>query len=120
MKTVVAYCGILCSDCPTFKATKMNDDGEGRRIAKLWTRQYGKEFRMEDINCDGCLSRGQRVFSHCNICEVRKRVRQRNVESCAYCEEYACEKLSQILDSYEPAREVLDRMRISAEKRDVH
>lgn len=52
MDRIVAYCGIICSDCPTFKATKMDDDAERRRVAKLWTKQYGKEFKMEDINCD--------------------------------------------------------------------
>jgi len=119
MKRVVAYCGIICTNCPTFKATKTNDDNERRRIAQLWTHQYGKDFRTEDINCDGCLSRGQRVFSYCNICEVRKCARERNVENCAHCGDYVCEKLSHILNVYEPARKVLDRIRTSEEKHDA-
>ncbi len=113
MDRIVAYCGIICSDCPTFKATKMDDDAERGRVAKLWTKQYGKEFKMEDINCDGCLTRGQRVFSYCNICEIRKCGRERNVENCAYCEDYACEKLSKFFDESKPAKEVLDEIRAS-------
>lgn len=113
MDRIVAYCGIICSDCPTFKATKMDDDAERRRVAKLWTKQYGKEFKMEDINCDGCLTRGQRVFSYCNICEIRKCARERNVENCAYCEDYACKKLSKLFDEFKPAKEVLDEIRAS-------
>jgi len=98
MDRIVAYCGIICSDCPTFKATKMDDDAERRRVAKLWTEQYGKGFKMEDIDCDGCLTRGRRVFSYCNICEIRKCGRERNVENCAYCEDYACDKLSKLFE----------------------
>ena len=113
MDRIVAYCGIICSDCPTFKATKMDDDAERRRVAKLWTKQYGKEFKMEDINCDGCLTRGQRVFSYCNICEIRKCAREKNVENCAYCEDYACKKLSKLFDEFKPAKEVLDEIRAS-------
>ena len=113
MERVVAYCGIICSDCPTFKATKNDDDAERRRVAELWTKQYGREYKMEDINCDGCLTKGRRVFSYCIVCEIRKCAQERNVENCAYCVEYACEKLSNLFNEYKPAKEVLDEIRIS-------
>ena len=116
MDRIVAYCGIVCSDCPTFKATQLDDNAERRRVAELWTKQYGKQYNMEDINCDGCLTEVQRIFRYCNICEMRKCARKRNVENCAYCEEYACEKLSTLFNENKPAREVLDEIRASAEK----
>lgn len=116
MARIVAYCGIICSDCPAFEATQMDDDAERRRVAELWTEQYSKEYKVEDINCDGCLTEGQRVFSYCNICEIRKCARERNVENCAYCEEYACEKLSKLFNEYTPAKEVLDEIRASKVK----
>jgi RecJ-like exonuclease len=118
MERVVAYCGIICSDCPTFKATRMDDDAERRRVAKQWTKQYDKEFKMEDINCDGCLTEGLRVFSYCNVCEIRKCAKERKVENCAYCGDYACEKLSKLFDEFGPAKEVLDEIRASPKKRD--
>ena len=118
MERIVAYCGIICSDCPTLKATKMDDDDERRRVAKLWTKQYGKEFKIEDINCDGCLTEGPRVFSYCNVCEIRKCAKERKVENCAYCEDYACDKLSKLFNEFKPAKEVLDEIRASAEKHD--
>ncbi len=114
MSRIVAYCGIICSDCPAFKATKANDDGERQRVAEQWTEQYGKEFRVEDINCDGCLTEGPRTFSHCEVCEMRKCARERDVENCAHCDEYACERLSKLFNEYEPAKEVLDEIRASA------
>jgi hypothetical protein len=116
MGRIVAYCGIICSDCPTFNATKANDDAERRRVAELWTKQYGRKFRMEDINCDGCLTEGLRIFSHPKVCKMRMCARERNLENCAHCSEYACEKLSKLFNEYEPAREVLDEIRASKVK----
>jgi hypothetical protein len=91
----------------------MDDDGERRKVAELWTKQYGREFKIEDINCDGCLTKGPRVFSYCNTCEIRKCAEKKNVENCAHCEEYACEKLSRLFKEYKPAKEVLDEIRSS-------
>lgn len=111
MNRVIAYCGIICSDCPAFKATNANDDAERRRVAKLWTEQFGVEHKIKDINCDGCLSKGPRIYRHCTTCEIRKCGLDRNVENCAHCEEYACEKLSKLFNEYKPAKEVLDEIR---------
>lgn len=116
MERIVAYCGIVCSDCPVFRATKNNDDAERKKVAELWTEQYSREFRREDINCDGCLSKGPRVFSYCNACEIRKCAQERNIENCAHCTEYACERLSKLLNEYTPAKEVLDEIRASVTK----
>lgn len=113
MERVVAYCGIVCSDCPTFKATQEDDDVERRRVAKLWTEQYGAEHKMEDINCDGCISKGPRIYRYCTTCEIRKCGLGRNVENCAFCEDYACEKLSKLFAEYRPAKEVLDEIKAS-------
>ena len=116
MRRVVAFCGIVCSDCPAFIATKKDDNEERRRVAELWTKQYGEEYKPEDINCDGCLTDGQRIFRYCNVCEIRKCARERDVENCAHCEEYACEKLSKAFNEYKPAKEVLDDIRASVVK----
>lgn len=113
MGRIVAHCGIICSDCPTFIATKNDDDAERRRVAELWTKQYDKEYKKEDINCDGCLTVGPRIFDYCKVCEIRKCAGERNVENCAHCEDYACEKLSKLFNEYKPAKEVLDEIRAS-------
>jgi hypothetical protein len=113
MKRIVAYCGIICSDCPTYKATQTNDDAERKRIAELWTKQYGEEYMAQDINCDSCLTRGNKIFKYCKICEIRKCAGERNVKNCAYCQDYACERLSRLQNEYKPAKEVLDEIRAS-------
>jgi len=56
MEKMIGYCGIICSDCPVLTATQKDDDAERRRVAEIFTKQYGKEYKPEDINCDGCIS----------------------------------------------------------------
>lgn len=116
MEKIIAHCGITCSDCPTFKATKMNDDAERKRVAELWTKEYGHPFKPEDINCDGCVTRGTRVFNYTKICEIRKCGQERNVNNCAYCDDYKCEKISKLHEQAPKAKETLDETRRSLGK----
>jgi len=116
VERIVSCCGITCSDCPAFNATKNADNAEREKVAELWTKAYGHPFKAEDINCDGCISRGPRVFNYCNICEIRKCGRERNVSNCAYCDDYKCEKLAKLHEQAPKAKETLDKIRISVSK----
>jgi len=120
MDGIVACCGITCSDCPAFNATRRDDDAERKKVADLWTKEYGRAFKIEDINCDGCLSRGSRVFNYCNMCEIRKCGQERNVSNCAYCSDYKCEKLAKLHEQAPKAKETLDKIRVSVSKNMRH
>jgi len=111
MEKMIGYCGIICSDCPVLIATQKDDDAERRRVAEIFTKQYGKKYKPEDINCDGCISDSPRIFSYCNVCEMRKCGGEENVENCAHCPEYPCEKLSRLLSKYSKAKETLDEIK---------
>jgi len=111
MEKIIGYCGIICSGCPVFVATLKDDDAERQRVAEIFTKQYGKEYKPEDINCDGCIGDGSCIFSYCNLCEIRKCGKEKNVENCAHCSEYACEKLSKLFSEYSKAKETLDEVR---------
>lgn len=111
MGKMVGYCGIVCSDCPVLAATQKNSGAERKRVAELFTGQYGREYKPEDINCDGCLRDGPQIFSYCIVCEVRKCGRERKVENCSFCVEYPCEKLSKLFVEYLKAKETLDGIR---------
>ena len=116
MEKIIAYCGITCSDCPTFKATQTNDDAERKRVAELWTKEYGHPFKSEDINCESCQTRETRVFNYCNICEIRKCGQQKNVKNCAYCDDYKCEKLSKLHEQAPKLKETLANIRMQLGK----
>jgi hypothetical protein len=107
----ISFCGMICNECTAFLATQKNDDDERKKVAEIWSKQYNADIKAENINCDGCLSEGKRFFSHCNVCEVRKCGRERNLKNCAYCNEYACEKLSPIFEVAPNNKNTLDQIR---------
>lgn len=111
MEKMIGYCGIICSNCPVMLATQKDDDVERRRVADVFTKQYGNEFKPEDINCDGCISDSKRIFPHCHVCGIRKCGIDKKVKNCAYCSEYLCQKVSEVFASYRKAKETLDEVR---------
>ena len=111
MDKIIAYCGIVCSECPAYIATQTDDDAKRREVAEQWTKQFGHELKPEDINCDGCLTEGPRLWRDCKNCKIRGCARERNVENCAYCDDYACETLAKLFEDYSPAKETLDEIR---------
>ena len=111
MAEMVSCCGLLCSECGAFVATKNDDDAKRAEVAELWSKGYGVDLKPEDINCSGCLSDTEPLFGHCQVCEVRKCAGEKAVENCAHCDEYACEKLDGIFKMAPDAKERLDGIR---------
>ena len=108
---MIAFCGLICTDCGAYIATKRNDDEKREEVAKLWSREFNKEFKTEDINCDGCLDLEGRLFGYCTTCEIRKCGLEKKVKNCAYCEEYACERLLEFFKMAPVAKETLEKVR---------
>lgn len=98
---MLAYCGVKCDTCPIFMATKESDRSKKQSmremIAKIFFEQYNLKLLPEEVSdCDGCRSTIDHIFPGCNNCEVRKCIRMKNIESCAYCEDFACAKLNKM------------------------
>ena len=58
--------------------------------------------------CDGCLGSDGRKCGYCFVCQIRACGMERNVVNCAYCDDYACEKLEGFFDMAPHARATLD------------
>jgi hypothetical protein len=84
----VGFCGMVCSDCPEYKATQKNSGTERKRVAELFAKQYVQEYKSEDFNCDGCTNDGKRIFSFCQVCKIRECGREKGIKNCAFCEKY--------------------------------
>ncbi len=111
MDKMIGFCGITCTECPAFLATQKDDDNERIKVAQFWSGQFKQDIKPEDINCDGCLSDGGRLFNHCSVCEIRKCGQERLLKNCAYCNEYACEKLNKFIDMVPDAKLTLEKIR---------
>jgi hypothetical protein len=109
---IVGACGITCSACPVYIATRTNDDALRAKTAREWSAMFHADIKAENINCDGCPSDGPRLFHHCTECEIRKCAREKKLANCAQCPEYSCQKLDAFLAQVPEARETLDELRI--------
>jgi hypothetical protein len=106
-----AMCGLACDECGAYIATVNDDDARRAETARMWSEMYGVEIKPDDINCRGCLSEGETVFSHCTVCEIRKCGLARGIANCAYCDEYACAKLKEFFSMAPECKTFLDRVR---------
>jgi hypothetical protein len=111
MEKMIAYCGLVCTECPAFVATLENDDAKRKAVAEMWSKQYKMAVKTEDINCDGCKLEGKRLIGYCNICEIRKCGKQKQVVNCAYCDDYGCEKLTKFTNMAPEAKASLEKIR---------
>jgi hypothetical protein len=94
MTLMIAYCGLVCSNCPTYLATQNDDDIAREKTAALYSEKFGLNFKPSEINCDGCLSTGGKLIGYCQSCEIRKCALAKVVDNCADCHEQPCEKLA--------------------------
>jgi hypothetical protein len=111
MGEVISHCGLVCSECGAYVATRSDDDAKRAEVATEWSKMYDAELRPSDINCDGCTSEGPRLFHHATVCEIRKCAREKGVPNCAHCAEYACDRLRGLFAMVPEAKERLDGIR---------
>ena len=116
MDEIIGYCGLNCCTCPIYVATREKNEEERHRmraeIAEQIKKHYGIEYGPEGItDCDGCKSEGDRLFAGSKNCQIRKCAKEKNIENCAHCDEYACEKLEKLFVTDPEAKKRLDVIR---------
>jgi hypothetical protein len=91
----LAYCGLDCSGCDVYRATKFDDDDLRRQHARKVFDQFKVVVEPQQVNCHGC--RDTRPKSgYCAWCEVRSCAIGRELENCAYCADFPCDKLDKV------------------------
>jgi hypothetical protein len=94
MPKMIAFCGLCCTDCPTFIATKNDDDVARAKTAAMYNQKYGFAMTPDDINCDGCHSVDGKLISYCENCAVRKCGLKKGLKNCTFCNDQPCEILN--------------------------
>ncbi len=111
MTEMIAMCGLACNDCEAYKATQANDDAKRVETAAAWSKQYGADIKPEHINCEGCTSTCDNVFSHCKVCEIRKCCTEKAHVNCAHCDDYVCATLENLVKAVPEAKARLDAIK---------
>jgi hypothetical protein len=107
---MIAYCGLVCSDCPAFVATQADDMDALAQLAAQWSEQFGAAMTAEECMCDGCLVAGHKV-GYCHACAVRQCAAGRGVANCAHCDDFGCENLVGFWQHAPHARVTLEGIR---------
>lgn len=105
----IAFCGLDCTKCPAFIATQTDDAALRAKTADEWSKAFGGTLNPEDICCDGCHSTDGRLFSHCFKCNIRACGSSKAVSNCGFCDEYACDKISEFIQYAPGVKPALDQ-----------
>ena len=119
MMKIIAYCGLVCSSCPTYLATQNDDDEARATTAAFYSKKFGFSLKPEDINCDGCLSRGGRLIGYCSACHVRKCCSAKGLANCMVCNQQPCERLKKFHASSQDARDGFQMLMKEQRKRSI-
>jgi hypothetical protein len=92
MGGIIAYCGLVCDECPAYIATRSGDSEKLEELAGAWSSDQD-EFGPADIQCDGCRAGGARLFAWCNDCGIRTCCLNRGLENCAHCTDFPCQEI---------------------------
>jgi hypothetical protein len=109
MDKMIAYCGLVCTDCEAYVATQANDLAMLEKLAQRAREEWGMaDATVESTLCDGCLANSDRMCSYCYDCAVRACGMERGMLNCAYCDDYGCDKLEAFWQMAPEARATLD------------
>jgi hypothetical protein len=114
MEPILAMCGIDCSQCGAFLATQANDLDMLEQEASKWMAEYHLEkVTVKDVTCDSCLATSERLGAHCYECDIRLCGLARNINNCAECPDYGCEKLTKFFTFVPDAKNRLETIRLA-------
>ena len=108
---MIAYCGIVCTDCPAYIATQANDREALEKVAAQWSEEYHAMLTADDCACDGCLATTDRHMTHCGECKIRACAVERKVRNCAHCADYPCDELKGFFSFVPDAKATLEQIR---------
>ena len=107
-ETMIAYCGLICTDCPAYIATAGGDGDKLSALAREWSTPECP-LSAGECECDGCRG-GGRLASFVEHCEIRRCALEREVETCGHCGMYPCTLLAETFRRSPQAKAVLDEI----------
>ena len=107
---IIAFCGLVCSECEGYKATQANDEAWKERVAAQWREEFHTEnIDVAAVTCDGCLAFEGRLGGYCTKCEIRACGIERGVENCGTCADYeTCAKIAGFIQMVPAVKGTLD------------
>jgi hypothetical protein len=108
---MIAYCGIDCSKCDSYLATRSGNDDELRKVAKKLSKRYSADVMPGDVICDGCKNGLRHSFYCTNLCKMRKCCINKEYNSCIECDDFPCKELQFELKHNPEAKDNLEKLK---------
>ena len=105
----IAFCGLVCSECPVWIATQAGDRAAMARLAQEYsTPDFA--FAPDDMVCRGCDSPAGANEKMCAGCPIRQCGMGRGLPHCAACPDYPCRTMEQYIPADSDRRRRLDSL----------
>ena len=111
MERMIAYCGLVCTECAAYIATQANDREQLEKVAAQWSVEFNATPTADDCMCDGCLATTDRHIGHWDECKIRACAIEKGVRNCAHCTDYACDELKAFFAFAPEAQTTLEQVR---------
>ena len=93
MDKMIGYCGYSCFLC----AARSDDLEVRQQLVDGWREIFGHtQYTAENVRCDGCKGDGRLADVQC---KARPCAIERELESCALCNDFICDKVGHLLGS---------------------
>ena len=99
MDPILSRCGYRCDLCLAYRPNIEKDPSNQQKLSDGWYKYFGFRIAPEKIMCDGCLAEGSRTIDE--NCPVRPCAKQKRLDTCAECDQYACEYITPRLVTFE-------------------
>jgi hypothetical protein len=112
-----SYCGLDCTKCPTYQASRTGDRALQEKTAREWSQLFSaytgrNDLRADEMVCDGCKAAEDRVFLGCRVCNMRGCARSKQFDTCAECGEFeTCAILNGFFTQAPEAKSALQALR---------
>jgi len=95
MSVNIAACGLVCSQCDAYRATRENSQNKLELVAADWRRRYHcDQIEADDIRCNGCMTESGPKCGHCESqCQIRRCALDQKINNCGECTDFPCGKL---------------------------
>lgn len=107
----ISICGDICSECPRYKATMINDQEALMRVAETWFRLgfRDKIVSMEEIKCLGCNKQKPCAYGLNNCQHLEDK------NNCGECNLFPCPKLEVVFKKTALVEKTVKSLSIQAE-----
>lgn len=101
MEDTIARCGYKCNLCLAYR-NNIKSKQDRAKFRDGVFKYYGDKLTLDECYCDGCMTDDSENPKRIDVeCQVRPCVIEKGLDSCAYCDQYPCDKLKPKMIDYE-------------------